>query len=176
MLLLFTQQIPEHTEIPNLGASLVKLLQDFKVQVYTYRVIVVLLTIMARTRLYCPLCIKPCSLFNKVEALILYIHTMYHIFEIYYCNKPWNQSAQWCSRAGHGPQHHIHVCRCIGLWWTVLWYLPIFGHSYYYATHILFIRYSSPLLLLPLSHCQLWLLVMEQFTHSSSYYTHSNMG
>ncbi|CAI8019233.1 Vacuolar protein sorting-associated protein 41 homolog [Geodia barretti] len=27
------QQIPEHTEIPNLGASLVKLLQDFQVQV-----------------------------------------------------------------------------------------------------------------------------------------------
>ena len=29
----YSQQIPEHTEIPNLGASLVKLLQDFKVQV-----------------------------------------------------------------------------------------------------------------------------------------------
>ena len=27
------QQIPEHTEIPDLGISLVKLLQDFRVQV-----------------------------------------------------------------------------------------------------------------------------------------------
>ena len=30
----FVQQIPEKKEIPNLGASLVKLMQDFQVQVY----------------------------------------------------------------------------------------------------------------------------------------------
>lgn len=35
-LFFLSQKIPGRTEIPDLGASLVKLLQDFRVQVYVY--------------------------------------------------------------------------------------------------------------------------------------------